>query len=324
MHYDSRYPRHSDPEGRRYGRRVEAHLDDRTGVGPGSPGGYEPDEPRARYPERGFGARRFAKGYAEDQSFDPREGQVAEFGDEDYDFERERMDRDERRQRSRYYRGADFGGGRPRAADMRDNDYRRAMEESDYGAGRYQAYPFNPYDAWWGVGPGFGFGRDLRDGRVHEPHVRRGWQADRGFWDKASDEVASWFGDDEAEHRRDMDKGEHEGRGPRGYKRSDARIQEDISDRLARDSWLDASGIEVKVNDCEVTLDGSVESRADKRRAELWAETVMGVDHVQNNLRVDRNLAWSSRPRYDEGVGESAVSPVGEYATIAKQTRGNA
>ena len=25
---------------------------------------------------------------------------------------------------------------------------------------------------------------------------------ERGFWDRASDEVASWFGDDEAERRR--------------------------------------------------------------------------------------------------------------------------
>jgi osmotically-inducible protein OsmY len=28
---------------------------------------------------------------------------------------------------------------------------------------------------------------------------------DRGWWDRASDEVASWFGDEEAERRRRMD-----------------------------------------------------------------------------------------------------------------------
>lgn len=28
---------------------------------------------------------------------------------------------------------------------------------------------------------------------------------DRGWWDRASDEVSSWFGDGQAEHRRDMD-----------------------------------------------------------------------------------------------------------------------
>jgi len=41
---------------------------------------------------------------------------------------------------------------------------------------------------------------------------RQGWRGDeqgrnddRGFWDRASDEVASWFGDDEAERRRRQD-----------------------------------------------------------------------------------------------------------------------
>src|SRR6185437_12766761 len=33
----------------------------------------------------------------------------------------------------------------------------------------------------------------------------RGRQDDRGFWDRASDEVASWFGDEDAERRRRQD-----------------------------------------------------------------------------------------------------------------------
>src|SRR5690348_1287527 len=33
----------------------------------------------------------------------------------------------------------------------------------------------------------------------------RGSRGERGFWDRASDEVASWFGDDEAERRRRQD-----------------------------------------------------------------------------------------------------------------------
>ena len=38
--------------------------------------------------------------------------------------------------------------------------------------------------------------------RNHDP---RGGRDDRGFWDRASDEVASWFGDDDAERRRRQD-----------------------------------------------------------------------------------------------------------------------
>lgn len=33
----------------------------------------------------------------------------------------------------------------------------------------------------------------------------RNMEDDRGWWDRASDEVSSWFGDEQAEHRRDID-----------------------------------------------------------------------------------------------------------------------
>ena len=100
--------------------------------------------------------------------------------------------------------------------------------------------------------------------------------------------MASWFGDRNAERRRDWDeiRGEHRGRGPSGYKRSDDRIREDVNDRLTDDSWLDASNVEVSVQEREVTLSGTIASREDKRRAEDLADSVPGVTLVQNNLRV--------------------------------------
>jgi osmotically-inducible protein OsmY len=120
------------------------------------------------------------------------------------------------------------------------------------------------------------------------PHPRQGrdyGHDERGFWDRASDEVASWFGNEEAEQRRRMD---YRGRGPRGYTRSDERIREDVNDRLTDDWRLDASDIEVDVGNGEVTLNGSVYSRGDKRLAEDIVEHVSGVAHVQNNLRVKK------------------------------------
>nr|WP_307158068.1 BON domain-containing protein [Rhizobium paknamense] len=113
-----------------------------------------------------------------------------------------------------------------------------------------------------------------------------GWHRDRGFMEKASDEVASWFGDREAERRRDLD--QHRGKGPRGYKRTDARVLEDVNDRLSDDPAVDASDIDVQVADGEVTLSGEVSSRYEKRRAEDVAESVSGVHNVQNNIRVRR------------------------------------
>ena len=117
-------------------------------------------------------------------------------------------------------------------------------------------------------------------------------QGGRGFWDKASDEVSSWFGDRDAEQRRERD--EHRGRGPKNYSRSDDRIKEDVSDRLTDDGYLDASDIDVSVKDREVTLSGTVSDRNAKRRAEDVAEGVSGVSHVQNNIRVKSNTATGS------------------------------
>lgn len=109
----------------------------------------------------------------------------------------------------------------------------------------------------------------------------------RGWWDQVSDNVAYWAGNIDGEFRGSADRASgHYGRGPKGYARSDSRILEDINDRLTADWHLDASEIEVAVSSREVTLTGTVDRREDKRRAEDIAEGVMGVAHVQNNLRV--------------------------------------
>ena len=111
---------------------------------------------------------------------------------------------------------------------------------------------------------------------------------DRSWWDKSRDEVSSWFGDDDAERRREQDRmrSGHRGKGPKGYKRSDERIKEDISDRLGDDPYIDATEIEIVVANGEVTLIGSVNDRMDKRRAEDLAERVSGVQNVENRIRV--------------------------------------
>lgn len=111
---------------------------------------------------------------------------------------------------------------------------------------------------------------------------------ERGWWDRASDAVASWFGDEDAERRRHMDeqRAHRRGRGPKGYRRSDERIREDVNDRLGDDYYIDASDIEVTVSNTEVTLTGTVQNRNDKRRAEDIAESVSGVSNVENRLRI--------------------------------------
>jgi len=82
--------------------------------------------------------------------------------------------------------------------------------------------------------------------------------------------------------------GPHRGRAPRGYARSDERIREDVCDLLMEEAQIDPSEVEVNVSGGEVTLDGFVAEKAEKRLAEDWAEEVLGVTHVQNNLRIRR------------------------------------
>ena len=174
-------------------------------------------------------------------------------------------------------------------------------------------------------GRGFGYGSDYRENhgggqygggdRGREGYGLRG-REERGLFARAADEVSSWFGDEGAERRRQED---HRGRGPKGYRRTDARIQEDVNDRLADDSYLDASDVEVAVENGEVTLSGLVDSRQARRRAEDLAEQVSGVSYVQNNLRV-RSLGSATT----HGSRAPASDLAGQMAAgDADRTRGS-
>ncbi len=170
----------------------------------------------------------------------------------------------------RYARGGRGWEDRGRGDYGRMDDGRQDYRRTDYGRTAYGG-------ADYGRGGHYG-------GR--EPD-------DRGFLERAGDEMASWFGDEDAESRRRLDAWHgdrgaqhHRGRGPRGYTRSDERIREDVNDRLTDDPYVDASDIDVIVSGGEVTLSGTVDDRRSKHRAEDIAESVSGIRHVQNNLRV--------------------------------------
>jgi osmotically-inducible protein OsmY len=191
-------------------------------------------------------------------------------------------------------------------------DHRFGGRDRGYGSGRY------------GRDRDYGFGETggrYSDSYQHERYGERDqWGSNprsgagndaRNWFDKASDKVQAFFGDDAAQRRSRWDEvraGQHRGRGPKGYRRSDDRIREDVSDRLADDSWLDASDIEVRVEGAEVTLIGLVASRDDKRRAERLAEDVSGVDNVQNNLRVRREADRASSSFGDGSSTDTSLS----------------
>ena len=83
--------------------------------------------------------------------------------------------------------------------------------------------------------------------------------------------------------------GPFSGVGPQGYQRSDDRIRDDINDRLTQHGQINASNIQVQVNNGEVTLTGNVQSRQAKRQAEDVADSVAGVQDVHNQLKISQS-----------------------------------
>jgi osmotically-inducible protein OsmY len=232
------------------------------------------------------------------------------------------------RESERYGRESSSGGGRESG---REGYWGRGWEnerDDDARESRYGSYGRS--------GAERGYSEGMRDYsqqrynyptgfRSNESYGQRGYDydrdrndrgEDRGWWDRASDAVASWFGDEDAERRRRMDQQrEHRGRGPKGYRRSDERIKEDVNDRLSDDYYIDASDVEVMVTNTEVTLTGTVNSREDKRRAEDIAESVSGVTNVENRLRVKQgrygdysSTSTGSSMGTGTGTGTSGIS----------------
>lgn len=90
---------------------------------------------------------------------------------------------------------------------------------------------------------------------------------------------------------REIPRGNNYGKGPKGYKRSDDRILEDVSDALYRCYEVDATEIEVSVEAGVVTLKGFVDSRISKKAAEMTIESIPGVRDVNNQLVIARHRA---------------------------------
>jgi osmotically-inducible protein OsmY len=218
------------------------------------------------------------------------------------------MGRDQSFRRDQDYgRERDFGdsagyGGGGSARDWRDvmgEDRNRGSESSAYG---YDRSHNRGYAGGSGAGGDYG-----RTGSSNFGRGSREDQDDRGFFERAGDEIRSWFGDDD----RQGGSQHHRGRGPRNYTRSDDRIRDDVNDRLTDDPHIDASDIEVSVSNREVTLSGHVASRFEKRHAEDLAESVSGVAHVQNNLRVRQSNALA-------GMGGSSSTMTSDMGSEAE------
>ena len=122
-------------------------------------------------------------------------------------------------------------------------------------------------------------GSQQADGYTGEPDEMR-WGRQQGLY--GSSEYGGYI----SSQRSQKSYQSHVGKGPKGWQRSDERIREDVCEALARHPEVDASDIDVKVQNCEVTLTGNVTERDAKRIAEDVVERVFGVKDVQNQIKV--------------------------------------
>jgi hypothetical protein len=171
--------------------------------------------------------------------------------------------------------------------------------EYRHRAARYRPEPddtsYRDFDAEWGTDASeqyFGTGSHYGGGFATAPSSRASsagsvgapGYARLGAWSEPSD----WTPEDplDVAGDRGTERVSHRGRGPRGYTRSDERLLEMICERLTEDPRIDASDIEVEVQQQVVTLRGSVQDRYTKYAVEELAENA-GARDIQNQLRVN-------------------------------------
>lgn len=110
--------------------------------------------------------------------------------------------------------------------------------------------------------------------------------------------------------RQTMAEPSHGRMGPKGYTRSDERIQEFICERLAQYHWLDVHEVSVAVAGGEVMLEGSVPDRRMKYEIEDVAAGCWGVREVDNRLHVTAPQAAPMARR--EGPARAQPAPLAE------------
>ena len=199
----------------------------------------------------------------------------------------------------------------------------REMDQEDWARGTYGA---PEYERGRRYGREYGFGPEREPTWSRSDWSRPDWERDeggRGHWgqdwwrrtperDSARQAWAegtsreTWggpaYGEAWTEPRRSgwgggtrwSEGGRHwHGRTPmRGFQPSDERIREDVCNRLCEHPGIDTTEIDVRVQNGEVTLEGSVDDRWEKRLAEDVVEMVPGVRDVHNQLRTTTGAMW--------------------------------
>jgi hypothetical protein len=259
------------------GRVATFRDDDRSG-----PGRAPEGVAAAAAPEREEGMAGY--GSWDDRPWERREG-----GERDrWRHERQRW---ARREEDPWREGAEEDLG----ARGREEWHARPAWRGEEGEGRWGGRDWERDERGWGrerrsaederwARRGYGGVRPEIDPPWVEPGPRaRGRGETRGLVEWEDRGPLAWLGD------RARRRGKAS-RGPKGYTRSDERIHDEVCERIAR-SGVDAGEVEVRVENRQVTLAGTVRDREEKWWLEDLADDVFGVEEVHNHLRVVRGEA---------------------------------
>jgi hypothetical protein len=225
-----------------------------------------------------FGQADYSDDYAYDprtrsgvRAGDPSRARNGDFGQADYltDWSPE----DRRDQSYRGFSDEDQRQGR-QGADERDDRHESAGRSWREKAGAF-----------------FGGGGGQGGERRREEEDRRYEAARHGFDPRHEEERRQDENRRDQDHRYEADRGREEQRRSRRRGPSDRVLWAVIMERLEDERRIDLRDVDVTVEDGEVTLNGTVRRKSDRRLIEDIAD-VQGVQHVQNNLRV-RDRGWT-------------------------------
>jgi osmotically-inducible protein OsmY len=303
-HHDHRHHQHhhmeweeDDGQGHRGQNRDQPRFGRQGPVDQGEYGGWSSGEGQGE-----FGG----DGYSAQGQF--RNQRVAQYGDQGYgeDYGQRGIGWQNRQDDDHRAFGQGMGGeqGPSRARDVRHerpfSDYRSGPHGSDPGSYEQRSMRshegYGPAGRDWVQGSGGGYwgqgtggGQGIGGSGSWRQEQSRDWGGQMGS--QGYGQGPSWQGDANTGYSAagSWMAGPHSGRGPQGYQRSDARIEEDICEHLTHHGMLDATGIQVQVENGEVTLTGTVESRQAKRMAEDILDGISGVKDIHNQLRVQRD-----------------------------------
>jgi len=228
----------------------------------------------SRYDTRGS-SQRFNE---YDQSFDPNLGGRNQSRRNDWDYERPSSYQGSNYGSGSY--GQSYGSNRDMYGSQRSGFSGRSGQGSGYGSSQNRDYYSQGYGS---SSSGQGYSSSMDYGSQQYGQHGNGSQSQR------------WGSESSMQSKA--------GKGPKGYRRSDERIKEEISDMLTSHPEVDPSEVEIKVSTGEVTLTGTVNSRHEKRLIEDLASQVSGVSDVTNQLRVQQQQD-SSRSSSSSGDGQ--------------------